>query len=309
MATQQITDTIMMVRPAHFGFNEETAANNAFQSKEGAENSSSIEAAAIEEFDNFVATLRQYGVLVEVVQDNADVRKPDAIFPNNWISFHEDGTIITYPMFAPLRRKERRESVVEDFAKRYKVSKRIQLERYEDKNLFLEGTGSMILDRPNKIVYACLSVRTDPKVLAAFAENIGYTVESFLAVDQAGQAIYHTNVMMAVCEDFAVICLDSIADQKERRAVIARLIATGKNILPISLDQMNAFAGNMLQVRSTHGERYLVMSSQAFHALHHEQIKMLKRWTNVLHVPIYTIEKYGGGSARCMMGEVFLGKR
>lgn len=307
--SNQITDTILMVRPARFVYNEETAANNAFQTNDRSRSQSEIEQAAQAEFDGFVERLRACGVRVIVAQDSPEPAKPDAVFPNNWVSFHHDGHIITYPMFSQLRRLERREEVIAQVLESgFRAGRRTHLEDSEAGNRFLEGTGSMILDHEHRLVYACLSQRTDEGLLNDYARLIGYEPVAFHSTDAQGQDVYHTNVMMALGETFAVICLDSVKDAAERAMLEARLNATGKTIIDISLDQMNRFAGNMLQVKNTDGKSYLIMSEQAFKSLTPAQVAAIEAHTNILHAPLYTIEQYGGGSARCMMAEVFLPK-
>lgn len=302
----QTAETIMMVRPANFGFNEQTASNNAFQTNDTSRPESEIQQLAIQEFDGMVEKLREAGVNVLVVEDTAVPAKADAIFPNNWVTFHQDGRIITYPMYAPVRRLERREDVLDKLSAQYAFSERIHLENNEQKNRYLEGTGSMILDRPNKIVYACLSPRTDKALLEEYCSLIGYEMMAFTALDGREQEIYHTNVMMALGEGFVVICLDTLRDPSERRMLMNKFAATGKEVIEISLDQMLHFAGNMLQVRNPAGDTFLVMSEQAFKSLTPAQIVLIEKHTNILFSPIPTIETYGGGSARCMMAEVFV---
>ncbi len=303
----QTTPHILMVRPANFAFNEETAANNAFQSRDGKLSAAEMRERAMQEFDGFVAQLRDAGVDVIVGKDTTDPVKPDAVFPNNWVTFHQEGFIVTYPMFAPTRRLERSDAIIESvIAQGYRSDKRLQFESSEAENRFLEGTGSIIFDHQHKLAYACLSPRTDAELLEALCQAIGYQKVVFHSVDGNGQDIYHTNVMMALGESFVVICMDSVRDAAERAMLEAKFKETGKEIVDISLGQMNAFAGNMLQVRNLQGQTILVMSSTAYHALSPAQIQQLEAHTRLLHVPINTIETYGGGSARCMMAEVFL---
>ncbi len=304
--TFQTAATIMMVRPARFGFNEQTADNNAFQTNDTSRTAAEIQQLAIIEFDQFVDKLREAGVNVIVVDDTEEPMKTDAIFPNNWVTFHQDGRIITYPMYAPVRRLERREDVLAQLSAQFAFSERIHLEKHEQENRFLEGTGSMILDRPNKIVYACLSPRTNKDLLQEYCDLIGYEMLAFTAVDDSGMEIYHTNVMMALGEGFVVICLDTLRNPSERRMLMNKFATTGKEVIEISLDQMLHFAGNMLQVRNQAGETFLVMSEQAYKSLTPAQIVLIEKHTNILFSPIPTIETYGGGSARCMMAEVFL---
>lgn len=294
-----------MVRPAHFGYNEDTATSNVFQTLDLSLTREEVEERARQEFDTFVHTLRDAGVRVIVEEDTPDPLKPDAVFPNNWISFHQDGTIFTYPMFAPQRRMEVREDMVQRFQQRFAFTRHVALEGWTEKEQFLEGTGSMILDRPHRLVYACRSNRTHQSVLEAFAKKVDYQVHYFTAQDMNGRDIYHTNVLMALGESFVVICLDTIRDDDQREQLEESFHKTGKDIIPISLEQMMAFAGNMLQVRNRAGDTMLVMSEQAYRSLRPEQMKTIEAHTSVLFSPLTTIETFGGGSARCMMAEVF----
>ncbi|MES1221916.1 MAG: arginine deiminase-related protein [Bacteroidota bacterium] len=299
----QTTSHILMIRPANFGFNAETAVNNAFQvpgKDEGAQEK------ARQEFDTFVQLLQQNGVDVSVIEDTPEPHTPDSIFPNNWISFHDDGSIVLYPMYAVNRRLERKPGVIDNIAATFAISKTIDLSYYEKEEVYLEGTGSMVLDRQNKIAYACLSPRTDYFALTDFCEKMGYTATVFDAIDQNGQAIYHTNVMMCVADKYAVICMDAIAADHEKNEVTETIKKTGKEIISISYEQMNHFAGNMLQVSNDKGEQLLVMSSQAFNSLTKEQVKQLSEYNKIIHSPLTTIETNGGGSARCMMAEIYL---
>lgn len=303
---KQTTNHILMVRPANFGFNEETAANNAFQNNDQSLSTAAIKAKAIEEFDEFVSRLGEKGVNVTVVEDSATPVKPDAIFPNNWISLHQNGTLITYPMYAPTRRNERQAAIIDLIQSKFEVKSTHDFSAYEAKNIFLEGTGSMIFDHPNRLAYACLSERTNEGILDEFCTKMDYTKVVFDAVDANGKAIYHTNVMMAIAETFVVICMDSIRDEAQNKDLRAIFAKTNKAIIDISLEQMNTFAGNMLQVRNEVGATFLVMSEQAYKSLTPTQVALIETHTNILHTPLYTIETYGGGSARCMMAEVFL---
>lgn len=296
----------MMVRPANFGFNEQTAENNAFQSKDPQASPEEIRQQAIGEFDGFVSMLREKGVDVIVMEDPEKPVKPDAVFPNNWVTFHNDGTVIYYPMFAPLRRLERNPAFIQSLGGRFQVKKELHLEALEAKDIYLEGTGSLILDRPNRLAYACISPRTNPILLDEFCKEMDYDPVLFTATDGNGQEIYHTNVMMALGETFVVICLDTVKDPEEKADLLKHFRLTKKEVIDISLNQMNQYAGNMLQVRTSEGKPLLVMSEQAYQSLFPEQVDRLRGHTELLAVPIYTIEKYGGGSARCMMAEVFL---
>lgn len=296
-----------MVRPANFGFNEETAASNAFQSRDGRLSSEVMRDKAIAEFDAFVQRLRTAGVHVLVAQDSDTPVKPDAVFPNNWATFHQEGILITYPMFAPTRRRERSEAVLQTALDAgYHADRRVHLEDNEAAGRFLEGTGSIIFDHQHRLAYACLSPRTDAGLLDELCQILGYEKVVFHAVDANGQDIYHTNVMMAMGETFVVICLDTVRDPLERTMLEQKFRLTGKEIVSIGLEQMNRFAGNMLQVRNDRDETLLVMSEQAFQSLTPEQVQQIERHTKLLYSPIETIETYGGGSARCMMAEVFM---
>jgi len=301
----QLTSTILMIRPANFGFNPETVSNNAFQLNDESLSSAEIIAKAIEEFDAFVEKLRSVGIEVIVVEDTKEPLKTDAVFPNNWITFHEDGLIVTYPMFSPNRRLERRQDIVDQLTAKFDYKNHIRLEKWEADEQFLEGTGSLILDRPNRILYACISERTHPSLLDEYCEFMGFQKVLFRSVDKDNFPIYHTNVMMALGDQFVVICMESIPDETEQAILKQFFRRTHKAIIPITLDQVYAFAGNMLQVKNKQGDTYLVMSSQAYHSLTDAQIIQIQQYTSVLHSDITTIETYGGGSARCMLAEVF----
>ncbi len=299
----QATSNLLMIRPENFIYNAETAVNNTFQVQSAAIN---VQEQAVHEFDNFVTLLRKNNIDVLVVQDTPVPHTPDSIFPNNWISFHADGSIILYPMFAANRRAERKAHVLESIQNNFSVNTTIDFTSFEKENKFLEGTGSMVLDRENKIAYACISPRTDETLLKKFSEKTGYSIISFEAIDEKKAAIYHTNVMMCVADKYVVICLSSIHKPDDAEAVIAAITKTGKEIIPISFEQMNHFAGNMLQVKDKDGQSILILSTQAYQALTQEQIQQLSRYNPLLHSSLETIETNGGGSARCMMAEVFL---
>ncbi len=298
-----------MVRPANFMFNEQTAVTNAFQTNDEGGRAANVNTLALQEFDNFVLKLKEAGVNVIVMHDTLNPIKPDAIFPNNWISFHGNGTLITYPMATENRRLERREDIIDALGLIFNINNRYSFETSEQENQFLEGTGSMILDRPNKIVYACLSPRTDIFLLDRFCLLMGYQLVSFFSTDRDGKEIYHTNVMMAIADRYAVICLESIKDEEKRNEVRNSLERSGKEVIELTFDQVLHFAGNMLQVEGYPGQRILVMSQQAYDSLAQSQIEKLKSYNPILAIPIDTIEKYGGGSVRCMMAEVFLPKK
>lgn len=299
----QTTSTVFMVKPARFGFNPQTAESNAFQKKDGF--GRAVQESALREFLAYATLLRANGVNIALAEDTLEPRTPDSIFPNNWFTTHEDGTLVLYPMAAPNRREERKEHFLQIIKKSFKVTRTVDLTHYEDQGLFLEGTGSMILDRENKIVYACRSPRTCEKVLDDFCKELGYTPVLFEAVDSNGQQIYHTNVMMAVGTTYAIVCLDSIADISEREKVVASLEKTGKKILGISLEQMGQFAGNMLELQSNEGKKLLVMSATARKSLTPEQNRELSKTYRLLSPQLETIETNGGGSARCMLAEIF----
>lgn len=299
----QTTSHILMIQPVNFGYNAETAVNNAFQV---AGNDAGAQEKAAQEFQQLVDLLRKNEVDVTVVKDTPDPYTPDSIFPNNWVSFHNDGTVMLYPMYAVNRRLERKQHVLDTIKNKFAVTRQVDLSNYEAENIFLEGTGSMVLDRDNKIAYACLSPRTDKKVLDDFCNKAGYRAVAFTAVDENRKEIYHTNVMMCVADRYVVICLDSIRDKKERQFVTDTISKSGKAIIDISYQQMNHFAGNMLQVENNKAEKLLVMSSQAYHSLTDEQVKKLEKYNKIVHSSLNTIETNGGGSARCMMAEIHL---
>lgn len=297
----QNTDHLLMIEPVNFGFNAETAVNNTFQ----VNTHEDVQQVALQEFNEFVKLLRENKIDVTVIQDTPHPFTPDSIFPNNWISFHEDGSIILYPMYAESRRKERKEHIVEKIKTIFDVNKITDLSHYENEKLFLEGTGSMVLDRDNKIAYACISPRTSAKLLDEFCRINNYSPVIFSARDMDAVDIYHTNVMMCVASSFVVICLESINDEREKKIVTDSFLKTKKEIIDISLKQMNSFAGNMLQVKNTEGELLLIMSTQAYLSLTAEQIRSLSQYNRILHSSLNTIETAGGGSARCMMAEIF----
>ncbi|MBI2731530.1 MAG: amidinotransferase [Sphingobacteriales bacterium] len=299
----QTTSHILMIRPVNFAFNSETAESNVFQVNQ---EDAFVQQRARQEFDSFVKILSANGIDVTVVEDSPQPYTPDSIFPNNWISFHDDGTIILYPMFASKRRMERKKAVFTAIAAKFNIKKITDLSKFENENIFLEGTGSMVLDRENKIAYACLSNRTHPTALEAFSKESGYSIVVFNSFDAHGMAIYHTNVMMCVADKYVVICNESIKNKEEKKLIEQKILLTGKEIIAITFEQLNHFAGNMLQVENKHGEKILVMSTQAYESLSGEQIATLSAYNRIIHSPIPTIETNGGGSARCMMAEIFL---
>jgi hypothetical protein len=300
----QSTSTILMIRPASFGFNEQTADSNAFQ-----QNNLELQETqqkALQEFDAYAAVLKAKGVNVIVFDDTAEPQKPDAIFPNNWLTFHNNGDVILYPMQAPNRRWERREDLIRKLEDRFKVNHIIDLSRFELEKKFLEGTGSMVLDRDNKIAYACLSPRTNIHVLNTFCEHLKYKAVTFNATDTQQHPIYHTNVMMCIGSGFAIVCVDSIQNDLEKQSVITSIKHTQKELVSITLEQMNHFAGNMLEVQNKEGKTLLVMSKSARQSLNNEQVKVLEKYAEIVATDLSTIETIGGGSARCMLAEVHL---
>lgn len=300
-----------MIEPVDFRFNTQTAVNNYFQTKP--EDDSTAQEKALKEFRGMVAKLREHGVNVIVLQDTLDPHTPDSIFPNNWISFHENKMIALYPMFAKNRRVERREddvlALLEE--KGFEAEEIMDYSSAEEDNVFLEGTGSIILDRVNKIAYACVSPRTDEELFYEFCEDFEYEPVLFEAnhtVNNERKQIYHTNVMMCVGDEYAVIALSTIDDKTEKEFVINKLTSSGKEIIDITEEQMHQFAGNMLQVGGIGNSKYLVMSENAYNSLTQEQIDQIEKFNPIIKVDINTIETLGGGSARCMMAEVFLPK-
>ncbi len=307
----QITNTILMIRPVAFRMNEETAVNNYFQEELDITNSQ-INIKAQEEFDAFVTVLRSKGVQVIVVDDIKENDTPDSIFPNNWVSFHENGTVAVYPMFAENRRRERRQDIFEKLEDNgFVINDIMDYTSAEEEGVFLEGTGSILVNRVDKKAYCALSERADEELFIEFCEDFDCFPVIFTAnqsVEGIRKPIYHTNVMMAMAETFAVICLDTIDDKKERKNVIEHLRADGKEIIAISEAQMHSFAGNMLQVIGADEKRYMVMSSAAYDSLDDSQLDAISKHCEIIHSSLETIETCGGGSARCMMAEVFLPK-
>jgi len=308
----QSTNTILMIRPATFRLNEETAVNNYYQTTSESLKSKDVNKLAQEEFDSMVQKLRDAGVNVVIFNDDGSQDTPDSVFPNNWVSFHENGDVALYPMFAENRRRERREEVVLKLEKEgFKINNIVDYSKAEEEALFLEGTGSLVLDRVNRKAYCALSPRADEELLIEFCEDFEYTPVIFTAfqtVDNKRLPIYHTNVMMCIAKDFAVICLDCIDDKKERKNVLQHLKKDGKEVITISEKQVNQFAGNMLEVTDKNGRSITVMSQSAFESLTVQQRASIEKYTKILSSSLTTIETLGGGSARCMMAEVFLPK-
>ena len=296
-----------MIRPARFGSNPLTAASNRFQGKNP--DSPSVQQRDAEiEFDALCAALEEADIDVIVYPDTVEPHTPDAIFPNNWVSFHADGTVVTYPMLAPNRRTERRADIIQALERDqgFRIDRVLDLSFHESQEQFLEGTGSLVLDRPNRVAYACLSARTTRPALEDFAERMHYTVEAFEAFDRDGAAIYHTNVLMNVGEELAVVCVEAIRDDGEKQSVLSRLRASGHVVVQISLDQVDAFAGNMLELRNKSGERIIVMSAQARASLDGVQLRTIESFSSIVSVPVERIERSAGGSVRCMLAEIHL---
>jgi len=306
----QTTAYVVMIRPHDFGPNTETAASNVFQ-QAPIHPLQDLRAQALEEFDGLVSALNTAGAHPIVFEDTDSPAKPDAVFPNNWVSFHGDGTVYLYPMEAPGRRAERRTDIIELLSERhaFRVREIVDLSPIENDGSFLEGTGSMVLDRTHHVLYAALSSRTHMDALAEFAQQADYEITAFDATESLGHVVYHTNVMMTIGRRFAVICADAIVDARKREAVLARLAVTGREIIEISIAQMERFAGNLLELATDSGLSAIVMSRSAHEALSDEQLESLTRHGRIVSVPIPTIETIGGGSVRCMMAEVFLPRR
>ena len=306
----QITNTVLMVRPVQFRMNEQTSVNNYYQKAPENILTEVVNKMAVKEFDGMVRKLKKVGIQVIVVKDTKEFDTPDSIFPNNWISFHSNGTIGLYPMFAENRRLERKESVLEAVeAQGFVVKNVVDYSGAEVDNLFLEGTGSILLDRVNNKAYCAISDRADEGLFIEFCEDFEYTpvvFSAFQTVNDKREKIYHTNVMMCIGDTFAVVCLASIDDKKQRKSLIKHLQDDGKKVIEISEDQVNHFAGNMLQLKGAEAASYLVMSQSALKSLRPAQVKLIGSHTTILSCPLDTIESCGGGSARCMMAEVFL---
>ena len=306
----QTASTVLMVEPIAFGYNAQTAENNYFQVEQ---KDADIQTKALEEFNNFADKLKSKGINVISVKDTLNPHTPDSIFPNNWISFHNDGKVVLYPMFALNRRDERRSDILEILKdKGFEITEIDDLSHFENQDKFLEGTGSMIFDHDHKIAYGSVSLRLDEELFRQFCQKFGFRPVVFHSYQNAGDQrlpIYHTNVMMCVADKFVVICLDCIDDELEREKVQEVIKSTGKEIIEISEDQMQQFAGNMLQVQNEAGEKFLVMSESAYKSLSTEQISDIEKYCEIIYSDLNTIETNGGGSARCMLAEVFLPKK
>lgn len=303
---QQAAATVLMVRPVSFGYNPETATSNSFQRPEAL--GADVQGAARAEFEALVTALSNAGVEVIVFDDTPDPPKPDSIFPNNWVSFHANGTVVLYPMHAANRRAERRMQILNALQTDhgFGISRILDLTHHERDGRFLESTGSMVLDRVNRIAYACLSPRTDPGLLQEFAREMRHRIVSFHGVDGGGRPIYHTNVVMALGTHFAVVTLDTMRDPAERREVRANLEASAHEVIELTLEQMGCFAGNVLELRGRDGQHFLALSERAYQSLRPEQRARLEHHAGLIHVPIPTIEDASGGSVRCMLAAVHL---
>ena len=303
-ARTQSANSVLMIRPGRFYPNPETAADNAFQ-RNADRDSEALTLMARKEFDAAVQTLRVAGINVYVFEDTAEPEKPDAVFPNNWISTHHDGRVALFPMYSALRRRERRQDIIEELRKHYQVTEVIDYSAFEDDGCCLEGTGSLVFDHLNKIAYVSLSNRSNPKVIQRFAEDFSYESVTFTSIDSNGQPIYHTNVMMCIGTAFAMVGLQMIPNKGERQQVRAHLEKTGKEIVELSADQIANFAGNAIELHNKGGEKLLVLSSRADHALTKDQRKRLRRYARLIPLELPTIE-LGGGSARCMIATIHL---
>lgn len=295
-----------MVRPSNFGFNKDTSCNNAFQKDNRRLSRKAIIEKARKEFDVLAGLLLNSGIQVHLHYEKEGAPSTDSVFPNNWFSCHKDGSFITYPMFSEKRRTERESGIILELSKEYQIREHLRLEKWEVENLFLEGTGSMVLDRQHKIAYACLSSRTDERVFNEFCQWKGFKKMLFDAVDGTGMPIYHTNVMMTITDTFVIICLEAIKCEKQKAHLKRAFKQTKKQLIPISSNQMERFAGNVIQLKNWKGDSFLVMSTTAFKSLTIRQINTIEKHTRILHSDLKTIETYGGGSARCMIAEIFL---
>lgn len=308
---RQSTGDVLMIRPAAFGRNDVTKPSNSFQAEAVDADARAIARAAVAEFNAVVAKLIANGIRVHMFEGRTHTQLPDEIFPNNWISMHDDGAVVLYPMLAWNRREERRRDIVDELQQRvdgFRIEKVIDLSILEKRNHFLEGTGSLVLDRRKRIAYACRSPRTHAEALHVFTQRLDYQAVFFDALNRDGQPVYHTNVMMSLGEAFAVVCLDAISDVQEKLRVVRRLEESGREVISISIDQMHAFAGNILELAGDE-RKSIVMSTGAAQTLTNAQTDALERHGKIVTVTVGTIEKYGGGSIRCMLAEIFLPRK
>ena len=302
---KQTTNHILLIKPQCFQYNEQTKDSNVFQ-LQSVENKQEILSKAIQEFEQVATALQNAGITVTVIEDTLHPEKPDAIFPNNWVSFHERGLVVLYPMMAKNRRWERRMEILEVLRQTYQINNIIDLSYFEEDYKYLEGTGSIILDRKYQKAYACLSPRTNKDVLYKFCEEIKYTPIFFFALDVNRKEIYHTNVMMCIGTHFAVVCLSSISDEQDKKNLIYELNKSGREIIDIDFNQVKNFAGNMLELKDEKGCPIIVLSQTALASLHQEQINKLQEYGQLIPLNVNTVEKVGGGSIRCMIAEIFL---
>lgn len=306
----QTTDTLLMIEPVAFGYNAETAENNYFQVEQ---KGNDIQQKALQEFQNFAEKLRDHGINVISIKDTLEPHSPDSIFPNNWVSFHADGTVNLFPMFAENRRVERRQDIIEQIKNEgFEVKSVEDYSHFENEGIFLEGTGSIIFDHDFKLAYGSVSLRLDENLFRKFCENINYipiVFHSFQDANGERLPIYHTNVMMCIADKFVVICLNCIDDELEREKVQEVIKSSEKELIEISEDQLQQFAGNMLQVQNTEGEKFLIMSESAHKSLNESQISTIESYCKIISADLETIETNGGGSARCMLAEIFLPKK
>ncbi len=298
------TKNVFLIEPVQFGYNAETAQNNAFQVKANTADDI-IQKKAREEFIRLVDNLKRNGVAVTQFIDTVIPETPDSIFPNNWISTHADGTLFIYPMYAKNRRAEVRTDIIESLKQQFGFDDIIDWQNYAEQNIYLEGTGSLVLDRKNALAYCCISERSDATLAEEWGDEMGYEVLCFHAVDHKNQAIYHTNVLMAMADDYVVICLDSITDEEEQELILDAFHATNKEIVAITREQMNHFAGNMIELTNDEGESLLVMSQAAYDSLNQKQVTVLETYSKLIVTDIPTIEANGGGSVRCMIAEIY----
>ncbi len=304
----QTTDTVLMIEPVAFGYNEQTAVNNYFQIQQ----KGNVQEKALKEFNSFAEKLRSKDINTIIIKDTPDPKTPDSIFPNNWVSFHQDGKISLYPMFAENRRLERRNDIIDQIKQQFYVDQIIDYSGAENENKYLEGTGSMIFDHDNMIAYGSVSLRLDEDLFRKFCSAFGFkpvVFHSYQNTDEGRLPIYHTNVMMCVADRFVVICLDCIDNETERQKVIESIKISGKELIEISEEQMQHFAGNMLQVHNPSGKKFLIMSQSAYRSLNQDQISAIEKYSGIIYSDLETIETNGGGSARCMLAEVFLKKK
>lgn len=306
MKISQLPSSVLMIRPASFGYNGETAPSNVFQQSPDA---TSVADMAREEFDRMVDLLESHDIDVIAVDDTPEPLKPDAVFPNNWLSTHPDGTVVRYPMMAVNRRAERRDDVLEVLRKSFTATNEIDLTDEEAQGNYLEGTGSVVFDYPNQRAYACRSPRTNGQLFTALCARLGMRGFLFDAADENNVAIYHTNVVMAIGDKFAVVCLDAIRSEDDQETLLNSFAETGHQVVSVSFAQMRAFAGNMMEVQSRAGEPFVILSEQAFHSLLPGQIHAISRHAEMIPVPVPTIERVGGGSVRCMLAGIFLPRR